>query len=123
MARIPTAAATDPTSVIGTRMASPRNMHTAVAAPTSKTANEGVWLRGMDLADAAPDQPATSDCEQQPAGRNKVAVETLEQREQGRRQNYADDPSCAHRLLKGNCGHELVTRQLAPGSDVRQRRR
>ena len=34
---------TDPTSVMGTRIASPSSMQAAVASPTQRTAVDGVW--------------------------------------------------------------------------------
>src|SRR5205823_5110374 len=42
----PAAEATDPTSETGTRIASPKNMHAAVARPTHRTATDGVWFLG-----------------------------------------------------------------------------
>src|SRR6266576_444674 len=46
----PAADATDPTSEIGTRMASPRNMQAAVATPTQITATDGVRFLGCTVA-------------------------------------------------------------------------
>src|SRR6266550_623878 len=46
----PAADATDPTSEIGTRMASPRNIHAAVATPTQITATDGVRFLGCTAA-------------------------------------------------------------------------
>ncbi len=67
----------DPTSVTGTRMASPRNMHAAVRNTDKQDGDGRRLVAGMDVADAARNQTATPNSKQQPAGGDQIAVEAL----------------------------------------------
>ena len=70
----------------------------------------------MDSARARVNQAAASKSKQQAAGGYEVSVEALEQRQQRRRQDHVDNPARAHRALKCDRRHELLTGQFVPRS-------
>src|SRR6266478_4652319 len=87
----PKAEAMEPTSVTGTRRASPRSKPAMVAAAIG---------------------------EQQAAGSDEVSVEALEESEEGHHQNEADGPAGAEGLLEGKGGGEALADDVLPGRDV-----
>jgi hypothetical protein len=110
------AQATEPTSVIGTRIASPASIHAAVARPMQRTAADGVLMLGWIWPARCIDQAAASQGKQQPAGGYEISVEAFEQRQQRGREDDVDDPARAHCALEGNRGHELLAGQSCQGA-------
>src|SRR5271168_589920 len=72
---------------------------------------------GMDLASSRVDQATASQSKEQAAGGYEISIETFEQRQKSRGQDYIHDPARAHRPLESYRSHELVVGQFVPGSN------
>ena len=76
----------------------------------------------MNRSKALMDCPATAIGEQQAAGRNEIAVKTLEQPKECHDHDQPHRPLCSQGLFECDSGCESLSYQTLPGRDVSHRR-
>ena len=100
----PTPTASEPTSVIGTRIASPNIAAAAVSTPISVIATTGVPIRRVHAAERRVHEIAPPDRVEHARRRHEVAVEDLQQRQERAEQDQLRDRVRAERPLERHFG-------------------
>ena len=111
----------EPTSVTGTRMESPRSRRDESAYGDADYGDGRGGESFVDGGEARGDGAAAGIGKEQARGGGEVAVETLEEAEEGHDENELDGPVFAEAVFEGDGGGEAFAEEGLPRGDVADR--